>query len=132
MNNYFVKNQLLIAFVLAIYSAYLINEYINNVESINHKNKKEITITEKNCGVGNGAYSISFLYQDKRYNTKILGKPCLDLNIGDNYELYYSDKNDEFLDHQSVEHSLKGVIASIVIFVLFLFPYKVLKRNRSR
>ena len=131
MNNYFVKNQLLIAFVLAIYSAYLMNEYINNVETIDHKNKKEITISKMNCGA-NGASSISFLYHYTKYNTKILGKPCLDLNIGDNYELYYSDKNDEFLDHQSVEHSLKGVIASIVIFVLFLFPYKVLMRNRSR
>lgn len=130
MNNYFVKNQLLIAFVLAIYSVYLINEYINNVENIDSKNKKEITVSDLNCGA-NGSSSISFLYHDKMYNTKILGKPCLDLNIGDKYELYYSHKSDEFLDHQSVEHSLKGVIASIVIFVLFLIPYKLLMRNRS-
>lgn len=130
MNNFFLKNQLVIAFVLAIFSAYLINEYINNVESIDHKNKKEITIAGKNCGVGNGAYSISFLYHNKRYNTKILGGPCLDLNIGDKYELYYSDKNDDFLDHQSVKHSLKGVVASIVIFVLSLFPYKRLMKTK--
>ena len=131
MDNYFLKNQLLIAFVLCIFSLYEIYTFRGNNEVINNKNKKEITVSDINCGA-NGASSISFLYHDKTYNTKILGKPCLDLNIGDNYELYYSDKNNEFLDHQSVEHSLKGVIASIVIFVLFLFPYKVLMRNRSR
>ncbi|MCA4777776.1 hypothetical protein [Empedobacter stercoris] len=126
MNKFYFKNQLLIAFVLFIFSFYEI--YILRVNDlvINDKNKKEITVSEMNCGVGNGAYSITFLYNDKNYNTKILSEPCINMNIGDKYELYYSDKNDEFIDYHSFEHSKKGVVFSVLILILFLIPYKSL------
>ncbi|MFV0221670.1 hypothetical protein OBK16_04305 [Empedobacter falsenii] len=110
MNKFYFKNQLLIAFVLFIFSFYEIYTLRVNDLVINDKNKKEITVSEMNCGVGNGAYSITFLYNDKNYNTKILSEPCINMNIGDKYELYYSDKNDEFIDYHSFEHSKKGVV----------------------
>lgn len=124
MNKFYFKNQLLIAFVLFIFSFYEIYTLRVNDLVINDKNKKEITVSEMNCGVGNGAYSITFLYNDKNYNTKILSEPCINMNIGDKYELYYSDKNDEFIDYHSFEHSKKGVVFSVLILILFLIPYK--------
>ena len=65
MNKFYFKNQLLIAFVLFIFSFYEIYTLRVNDLVINDKNKKEITVSEMNCGVGNGAYSITFLYNDK-------------------------------------------------------------------
>ncbi|SFM74716.1 hypothetical protein SAMN05421738_102157 [Algoriella xinjiangensis] len=124
MNKYFIKNQLIITLFFAALSAYLIKNYIDNSENLNHNNKKEIVISEKNCGIHNGAYSISFLYNDKRYNSKILGDQCLDLKIGDKYELFYFKKNDEFVDYHSFKHSKKGIIFSVIIFILSLMPYK--------
>ena len=53
MNKYFIKSQLIITLFFAALSAYLIKNYIDNSENLNHNNKKEIVISEKNCGIHN-------------------------------------------------------------------------------
>ncbi|WP_322969056.1 hypothetical protein [Faecalibacter sp. LW9] len=98
---------------MCIFSLYEIYTFRGNNEVINNNNKKEITVREKNCGSHNGAFSISFLHKEKEYYTKLNGETCLNLNIGDKYEVFYSIKNDNFLDKPSVEHRKKRVMVSI-------------------
>lgn len=109
---------------MCIYSLDEIYTFKGNNEAINNNNKNEITVREKNCGSHNGASSISFLHKEKEYNTKLNGDTCLNLDIGDKHEVFYSIKNDKFLDKESVEHSKKGVIFSIMLVILSLIPYK--------
>lgn len=130
MNKFYLKNQFYIILILGVFSGYVNLEYKRNKEIITQNNIKLITITDKKCG-SNGANSLNFVYDKKKYNTKILGKNCTDLNIGDGYKLYYSDKKDIFLDKASVEHSRKGVIVSLIIFLISLLPFKIFTKNND-
>lgn len=131
MNKYFIKNQLIIILFLGLFSGYLISEFIENKKIINN-NKKDIIVLNKNCGIHNGAYSITFLYNKKIYNCKVNGEACLKVNVGDKYQLFYSEKKDTFLDKSVFEHSKKGVIASLILLIISMLPFKILiKKGKS-
>lgn len=126
MNKYFIKNQLIIILFLGLFSGYLISEFIENKKIINNNNIKDVIVLNKNCGIGNGAFSIDILYNKKTYNCKVNGKPCLNMNVGDKYQLFYSKEKDKFVDKSVFEHSKKGVIASLILLIISMLPFKFL------